>query len=68
MDGEDELVALRREIIEETGYTDFEIGKEIISDCYSAFKKSLDKNAYGKCVFYSVKLLSENRVKSEVEE
>jgi leucyl-tRNA synthetase len=68
LDGEDEITALRREILEETGYTDIDIWKRITTSFYHAYKKGLDKNATGTCVFYSVKVLSENRVMSEVEQ
>jgi leucyl-tRNA synthetase len=68
-EGEDELEALKKEIKEETGYIDFEI-IEKIPNCVSAFAfrhtKLKNQNTYG--YFFHVKLKSENRIASEVEE
>lgn len=68
-EGENELDALRKEIIEETGYIDFEI-IEKVPTCVSAFAfrhtKLKNQNTYG--YFFHIKLNSEKRIHSEVED
>jgi leucyl-tRNA synthetase len=68
-DGEDLVAALKREIQEETGYTDFEIGElaaeHIFSSGYRIPKK---RNQHTLGAFFHVRLLSDRRVPSEVEQ
>ncbi len=68
-EGEDELDALRREIIEESGYNDFEIFKKIPGRFFvKGYRHTKAKNSSTFGNAFYVKLRSENRVKSEIEE
>jgi leucyl-tRNA synthetase len=68
-DGEDEKTALKREIIEETGYTEFDIKNKICSGIYSsAFRHTKNKNQYTFGPGYHVKLKSLKKIRSEVED
>jgi len=68
-DGESDEVAIGRELIEETGYTDYEIisGPVTTSTCY-AYRHTKQKNQHTKSNFYHIKLTSLNQVPSEIEE
>lgn len=69
-EGESELEALRKEIIEETWYTDFEIIKDIqnsyIHMLWYRHTKSKNQNTVWK--FFHIKLNSYNQITSEVDE
>lgn len=68
-DGETDEVAIARELLEETGYTDFEIiGSSVTTSVCSAFRHTKQKNQTTKSNFYHIKLKSLNQVPSEVEE
>jgi leucyl-tRNA synthetase len=68
-EGEDPLDALRREVIEETGFTDFEIRREIFpSIAYTGFRHTKQKNQSSVGPAYEVVLKSIERVRSEVED
>lgn len=68
-DGETDEIAIGRELLEETGYTDFEIiGSSVTTSVCSAFRHTKQKNQTTKSNFYHIKLKSLNQVKSEVEE
>jgi len=68
-EGEDEIETLKKEVKEETGYTDFEI-IEKIPNLVSAFgfrhTKLKNQKTWG--YFFHVRLTSDNKVISEVEE
>lgn len=68
-DGESDIVAIGRELVEETGFTDYEVvsGPVTTSTCY-AFRHTKQKNQYTKSNFYHIKLTSLNQVPSEIEE
>ncbi len=68
-DGDDNITALKREILEETGYTDFEVKNIVASSSFtSAFRQTKNKNQNSFGPFYHIKLTSENKVKSEADE
>ncbi len=68
-DGEDEIVAIKREIIEETGYTDFEVKNKIYGGVFClAYRHTKNKNQDTFGPGYYVKLQSDTRVPSEVEQ
>lgn len=68
-DGEDAIDALRREIIEETGFTDFRIEKKISPtiSCWG-YRHTKAKNQRSVGPGYEVILNSDTRIPSEVEE
>jgi leucyl-tRNA synthetase len=68
-EGEDDLAALRREIIEETGFTDFEITKKIAPQisCWG-YRHTKSKNQRSVGPAYEVVLSSDKRIHSEVED
>lgn len=60
--------ALRREIIEETGFVNFEIKKIILHPIFAhGFRINKNKNQKTKNILFHVKLKDEERVKSEIE-
>lgn len=66
---ESQIDALKREIVEETGYVDFDVLEKIpVSFFVEGYRhtKGNNQKSFGCC--FHVKLKSENRVKSEVEE
>ncbi|MDE2188725.1 MAG: class I tRNA ligase family protein, partial [Patescibacteria group bacterium] len=68
-DGEDDLTALKREVIEETGYTDFETKEKIGTGIYSfGFRHTKNKNQNTFGTGYHVVLVNENKVRSEADE
>ena len=67
-DGEPDEVAILRETTEESGYTDIKIIRKIVGVGSLGFRFPKNKNQKAVWNFYHVKLLSENRVASEVEE
>ncbi|MCF7831675.1 MAG: leucine--tRNA ligase [Candidatus Pacebacteria bacterium] len=68
-EGENEIEALEKELREETGYTDFEIIEKIPNLVSAfAFRHTKLKNQKIHGYFFHIKLKSENRVASEVEE
>lgn len=67
-DGETDEVAILRETIEESGYTDIQIINKIVGVGSLGFRFPKNKNQQAVWNFYHVKLLSENRVVSEVDE
>jgi leucyl-tRNA synthetase len=68
-DGESETDALKREIIEESGYTDFEIISKIPAGVFvNGYRHPKEKNQNSFAYAYYVKLKSENRITCEVEE
>jgi leucyl-tRNA synthetase family protein len=67
--GEVELDALKREIIEESGYTDFDIVSKIpVGIFVKGYRHPKGKNQNSFGYAYHVKLRSDNKVKSEAEE
>ncbi|MEI6426494.1 MAG: class I tRNA ligase family protein [Candidatus Absconditabacteria bacterium] len=68
--GETELEALKKEIVEETGYTDFEIIGPVDGSFIQAFAYRYTKNKNQKTLgqFFHVKLTSENQIDSEIQE
>jgi len=68
-DGETDKIAIGRELIEETGFTDYEIitGPVTTSTCL-AYRHTKNKNQHTKSNFYHIKLTSLNQVPSEIEE
>lgn len=69
IDGETEVEALKREVIEETGFTDFEVisGPFGVNSC-EGYRHPKNKNQITKGGFYHVKLKNLKRIDSEVEE
>ncbi len=68
-EGEDEIEALKKELQEETGYVDFEIMEKIPNLVSAfAFRHTKLKNQRTHGYFFHIKLKSEKRVTSEVEE
>ena len=68
-DGETDEVAIARELLEETGYTDFEIiGSSIVTGSYYSYRHTKNKNIRGMSRFYHIKLTTLNQVPSEVDE
>jgi leucyl-tRNA synthetase len=68
-DGEEDKIAVEREVKEETGYTDFEILEKIGSSIFSlGFRHTKNKNQDTFGPAFHVKLKGENKVKSEVDE
>jgi len=68
-DGEPDEVAIARELLEETGYTDFEIvGNSIVTSTCLAYRHTKNKNQRTTSRFYHIKLKTLNQVPSEVEE
>jgi leucyl-tRNA synthetase len=66
--GEDLVAALRREIVEETGYTNFEIKEMVMEHIFSfgyRIPKKRNQGSHGS--FFHVRLLGDERVDSEVE-
>ncbi|OGH91935.1 MAG: hypothetical protein A2534_00390 [Candidatus Magasanikbacteria bacterium RIFOXYD2_FULL_39_9] len=67
--GEDAITALRREIVEETGYTDFEIKSTSFPNFFgNGYKLRIDKNCLDFEYFYAVELKSEDRQEVSKEE
>jgi len=67
-EGENDEVAVARELLEETGYTDFEIVRDpIVTSTCLGFRHTKQKNQQTKSNFYHLKLTSLNQVSSEVE-
>lgn len=68
-EGENEVTALKREIVEETGFTDFEIYKRLSPDitCWG-YRHTKNKNQRTIGPAYEIVLRSLNRIVSEVEE
>lgn len=68
-EGESETDALKREIVEESGYTDFEIVSKIPTAVFvNGYRHPKEKNQNSFAYAYYVKLKSENRIASEVDE
>lgn len=68
-DGEDDETALRREVIEETGYTDIESIKQVSPAIAGiAYRHTKDRNQQGCGAFYEVVLASKKQVKSELDD
>jgi len=68
-EGETSEEAILREIIEETGYTNVEITRMVIEHIHAqAYRIPKDRNQYCDSTFFAVKLLGEERIKSEVED
>ncbi|MBS9783893.1 class I tRNA ligase family protein, partial [Candidatus Gracilibacteria bacterium] len=69
-EGDSELETVKKELIEETGFTDFEIVKAVPLSYRYGFGYRANKNKNQAClgrVFY-VKLTSDNQIKSEIDE
>jgi len=68
-DGDDHMTAIGRELLEETGFTDYEVvaGPIDIHTCL-AYRHTKDKNQKTKSHFYHIKLKSLKQVESEIEE
>lgn len=68
-DGENELEALRREVLEETGFKNFEIisGPFALNSC-EAYRHPKKKNQITKGGFYHIRLKDLEQVRSEIEE
>jgi len=68
-DDEDLITALKREIIEETGYVNFEIKTKIVDHIIAqGYRVTKEINQITDSTFFHVKLIDEERVKSEVED
>lgn len=68
-EGEDVIEGLRREIIEETGYVNFEIGACITEHLFcTGYRDKKNLNQEGDTAVYHVKLIDEERIDSEVEQ
>lgn len=68
-DGEDDIVAARRETIEETGYVNFDIDPTVIAYVQNyQYRHTKDKNQFSRCAFVHVKLKDLTQQKSEVDE
>lgn len=68
-DGEDDATAVSRELVEETGFTDYEIvGGPIATTLSIGYRHSKEKNQQGQSNFYHVKLKNLNQVPSEIED
>ena len=67
-EGEDDLEALKREVIEETGYTDFIINEKISSAGFWGYRHTKNKNQRTVGYAYEVVLNSLERISSEVDE
>lgn len=67
-DGEDLKTALEREIIEELGYTDFEIQDQLGSEIISYLENKKPTHRYVSDTGYLVKLNSQNQVKIQLSE
>ena len=67
--GEDPLESAKREVIEETGYTHFEVVEQLVNTVGAiSFRHTKNKNQEGYSTFFHIKLTDEERVSSEVEE
>lgn len=68
-DGETHEVAIKRELEEETGFTDFEYNKmpAFVATAF-AYRHTKNKNQRTKSHFYHIKLKSLNQVPSEIEQ
>jgi len=68
-EGEAHELAIQRELLEETGFTDYEVvaGPVDIQTCL-AYRHTKNKNQRTKSHFYHLKLTSLNQVPSEIEE
>ncbi len=68
-EGEAHELAIKRELIEETGFTDYEVvsGPIDIQTCL-AYRHTKNKNQRTKSHFYHLKLKSLNQITSEIEE
>lgn len=68
-DGEDHSIAIGRELLEETGFTNYEIvAKPIDVHTAFAYRHTKNKNQKTKSHFYHIKLKSLEQVPSEIEE
>lgn len=68
-EGEDDIEALKREILEETGFTDFEIGNSInLYLSVSGYRSAKNRNQTSFGTAYEVVLRSSDRVESEVDQ
>ncbi len=68
-DGESHTIALGRELLEETGFTDFEIIDDAVTTSQGCgYRHNKDKNQLTLSSFYHVKLKSLNQVASEIDE
>jgi leucyl-tRNA synthetase len=68
-EGEDELIALRREVTEETGFTDFEVFKKISPYLtVRGFRHGKNKNQRSLGCAYEVVLNSLKKIDSEIEQ
>ena len=68
-DGEEHLIAIARELLEETGFSNYEVmaGPIGISTCI-AYRHTKDKNQKTRSHFYHIKLKNLEQVPSELEE
>lgn len=68
-DGEELLVALRREIKEETGFINYKIVKQVVDHVHcTGYRIPKDKNQITDSAFYHVKLTDLEQVPSEIED
>jgi leucyl-tRNA synthetase len=69
-DGEDHKTAIARELLEETGFTDFEIVKSEAVHVHTAlaYRHTKNKNQRTTSYFYHLKLKNLNQVSSEIEQ
>jgi leucyl-tRNA synthetase len=67
-DGDSDEVAIGRELLEETGFSDFEIVRKVTTSGMHAYRHTKDKNQKTTSNFYHIKLKSLDQVPSEVEE
>jgi leucyl-tRNA synthetase len=67
-EGELDKIAIERELVEETGYTDFEITSYVTTLSTLGYRHTKDKNQSTRGNFYHIKLNSLNQVTSEIDE
>jgi len=68
-EGEDELIALGREIVEESGFTNFDVVKRVVAHAVcEGYRSTKDKNQITDSAFYHVKLKDLTQVASEIED
>ena len=67
-EGETELEALKREVVEESGFIDFKVGKRTANISCWGYRYTKNKNQRSLGPAYEIILNSEDRIESEVEE
>lgn len=68
-DGEELNVALKREVVEETGYTSFTVKEKIFDHVFSEqFRHTKEKNQHGDSAFYHLQLDNREQIHSEADD